>query len=312
MGNSFYQNLDKNIIDYKIYDFQGLELRGPKLDNTKYIAYIGASQTFGRYCQEPYPHLLSKRLNMGTLNFGIGGKGPTYFLKNKTIIEAVNRAELVIIQVLSGRSIGNSVFESRDGGMHGIRLIDGKRMRSDYIFSELISGKDKRGLSKEFMENLVKEIRGNYVSATIELLKAIQPPKVLLWLSTRTPEYKEIYGLTPYQQFTKDFRQNFSAILEKLSNGRIGFFRRYKEAHVNNLLAEFPHLVNREMIEEIEPYCDRYVELVSKTGLPQVLRDFQGNIVGKDNYYPSPKMHKQASELLDPLCKSILEKARDF
>ena len=54
---------------------------------------------------------------------------------------------------------------------------------------------------------------------------------------------------------------------------------------------------------------DRYVECVSKTGLPQVLRDFQGNIVGKNNYYPSPEMHQQASELLFPVCKSILEQA---
>lgn len=308
MGNSFYQNLDKDIIDYKIYDFQGLELREPKLNklnNTKYIAYIGASQTFGRYCQEPYPSLLGKKLNMGTLNFGIGGKGPTYFLRNKIILEEVNKAELVVIQVLSGRSIGNSVFESRDGGMHGIRLIDGKKMRSDDIFSQLISGKDKRGLSREFMENLVKEIRANYVSATIELLKAIRPPKVLLWLSTRTPEYKEIYGLTSSQKFRKDF----STFLEQLSNGKVGFFRRYQETYVNNLLSEFPHLVNREMIEAIKPHGDYYVELVSQTGLPQMLRDFQGNIVGKDNYYPSPEMHQQASELLNPICQSILEKA---
>ena len=308
MGNSFYQNLDKDIIDYKIYDFQGLELRGPKLDNSKYIAYIGASQTFGRYCQEPYPNILGKRLNMGTLNFGIGGKGPTYFLRNKTILEAVNRAELVIIQVLSGRSIDNSVFESRDGGMEGIRLIDGKKMRVDYVFSQLISGKDKRGLSREFMENLVKETRENYVTATIELLRAIQPPKVLLWLSTRTPEYKEIYGLTPYQKF----RKGFSTFLEKLSNGKMGFFRRHTNTYVNNLLAEFPHLVNREMIEAIKPHGDRYVEYVSKAGLPQVLRNFSGKIAGKDNYYPSPEMHRQVSELLYPVCKSILEKSGDF
>ena len=305
MGNSFYQNLDKNIIDYEIYNFQGLELRGPKLDNTNYIAYIGASQTFGRYCQEPYPNILGKKLNLGTLNFGIGGKGPDYFLKNKTILEAVNRAELVIIQVLSGRSISNSVFESKDGGMHGIRLIDGKNMRADDLFSQLISGKDKRGLSREFMENLVKESRENYVEIILDLLKAIQPPKILLWLSTRTPEYQEIYGLTPEQKLRKDF----STFLEKLSHGKVGFFRRNTNNHIDNLLAAFPHLINREMIEAIKPHSDRYVEYVSKTGLPHVLKNFQGEVVGKDTYYPSPAMHQQLSEILYPVCKSILEKA---
>ena len=304
MGNSFYQNLDKDIIDYEIYDFQGLKLRGSKLGNTKYIAYIGASQTFGRFCQEPYPNILGKRLDIGTLNFGIGGKGPTYFLTNQTILEALNEAELVVIQVLSGRSVSNSVFESQDGGMHGIRLIDGKKMRSDDLFSQLISGKDKRGLSREFMENLVKETRENYVKNTIDLLKAIKPPKILLWLSTRTPEYKEIYGLTPKQKLRKEI----NTFLEKLSNGKMGFLRRYSENPLDNLLAAFPHLVNREMIEAIKPYSDRYVEYVSKTGLPHVLKNFQGEVVGKDNYYPSPEMHQQVSELLYPVCKSILEK----
>ena len=308
MSNSFYQNLDKDIIDYNIYNFQGLELRGPKLDNTKYIAYIGASQTFGRYCHEPYPSILGKKLNTGTLNFGIGGKGPSYFLKNQTIIEKVNKAELVIIQVLSGRSISNSVFKSKDGGLHGVRLIDGKNMRADDLFSQLMSGKDKRGLSREFMENLVKESRDNYEIATIDLLKAIKPPKILLWFSMRTPEYKEIYGLTPKQKLRKEL----SAFLEKLSNGRVGFFRRDLNNHIDNLLAEFPHLVNREMIEEIKPYCDRYVEYVSQAGLPHLLKNFQGKVVGKDTYYPSPVMHQQVSELLYPVCQSILAKAVDF
>lgn len=308
MSNSYYQNLDKNIIDYKIYNFQGLELRGPKLNNQKYVAYIGASQTFGRFCSEPYSHLLEKKLNIGTLNFGVGGKGPTYFLENQIILEAVNQAEIVIIQVLSGRSTGNSVFESLDGGMHGFRLIDGKTMRADEVFSQLISGKDKRGLSKEFMENLVKETRRNYVDNFIELLKAINAPKIFLWLSTRSPQYQEIYGLTQSQKL----RKNLSEALEKLSSGKIGLLRRDKEVHINNLLSDFPHLVNREMIEEIEPYSDYYIEYVAKVGLPQILTDFHGKIVGRNSYYPSPQMHKQVSELLYPICESILKKRQNY
>lgn len=307
MSNSFYQNLDKDIIDYKIYDFQGLELRGPKLDNSKYIAYIGASQTFGRFCLEPYPNLLGQKLDLGTLNLGVGGKGPAYFLNNPTILEAINKAELVILQVLSGRSTGNSVFESTDGGMHGIRLIDGQKMRSDRFYSELINGRDKRGLSQEFMKNLVKETRENYIKLNVELLEAIKPPTIFLWLSTRTPEYKEIYGLTPYQKF----RKNLSGFLEKLSNGKVGFFRRDINSHIDNLLSDFPHLINRETIEAIKPYSDRYVEYVSKAGLPHVLKNFQGEVVGKDTYYPSPVMHQQLSELLYPVCKSILEKTEN-
>ncbi len=103
-----------------------------------------------------------------------------------------------------------------------------------------------------------------------------------------------------------------SEALEKLSSGKIGLLRRYKEVHINNLLSDFPHLVNREMIEEIEPYSDYYIEYVAKVGLPQILTDFQGKIVGRNSYYPSPQMHKQVSELLYPICESILKKRQNY
>ena len=283
-----YVRSDRNLIDYELYDFQNLELRGPKSDKNKYISYIGGAQTFGRYCQEPFPNILGNKLNIGTLNFGRGGVGPNYFLKNETIINAINQTELVVVQVISGRSVNNSVFFSPNDNSYGIRLIDNKEMKAIHIFKDLIIGKDIRGRDINFIKNLVEETRQNYLDGMIAMLQKIKVPKILLWFSVRHPRYQESYDNNArYKEF---IRSKINNILETIFQNRIGFFRGY--APEKYIYADFPHLVNEQMIEILKPYSDAYVECVTKVGLPQTLINFKGDKVRTDNYYPSPEMHQ--------------------
>ena len=201
---------------------------------------------------------------------------------------------------MSGRSISNSVFKSFRGGSNGIRLLDQKQMKSEAVFNQLFNGQDQRGLDYKFIKNLIQETRENYVNAMINLLEAIKPPKILLWFSVRTPEeYEEVswYNLA----MRRTFDQN--TLLRKVSN-RLGLLRRYLH---NNYLGEFPQLVNKDMVEQIKQHSDFYVECATNLGMPQVLVDFQGEVVGKSSYYPSPQMHQKAAELLYLVCKNILE-----
>lgn len=296
----WYQDRDKKVIDYQIYKFGDLELRGPKSHHNKYIAYIGAAQTFGTYCSNPFPNIIGNKLNIGTLNFGSGGAGPNFFLNQPTILDSVNQAELVVVQVMSGRSISNSVFKSLRGGSMGIRLLDQKQMKSDAVFNQLLNGQDQRGLDDKFINNLIKETRENYVTAMIDLLEAIKAPKVLLWFSIRTPEQCEEFS-SYNLAMRRFFNQN--SLLKKVING-LHILRHYLNS---NYVGIFPHLVNKEMIEKIKPYSDFYVECATNVGMPQILVDFQGKVVGKNDYYPSPQMHQQAAEVLYPVCKNILE-----
>lgn len=285
----FYQKKDINIIDYRLYEFNNALFRGPQPDDkANSITYIGAAQTFGRFCKNPFPNILGNKLNLGTLNFGTGGRGPAYFLKNKPILYESNKSKIAVIQIMSGRSVGNSVYDSDNSS--GIRLSDGKKMKAIHVYRDLINGVDERGLNRKFIENLVKETRERYIDEMIALLQAIKIPKILLWFSVRYPEYKEIYP------------NRFKQILSR----RLGRFRQSPHC----LLSYFPHLVNREMVDTIKQYSDSYVECTTNAGLPQVLTDFQGRVVGQNTYYPSPEMHIQAAELLYPVCRSILNHSR--
>lgn len=300
-----YQTSDKSIIDYQLYNFNGLRLRGPKSNSDKFIAYIGGAQTFGRFCQDPFPNIVGNALNVGTLNFGRGGAGPAYFIDDDMILHSVNQAEVAVIQVMSGRSVNNSVFSSPNHTGYGARLFDRKEMKAIHVYKELVNGQDPRGKDVNFIKNLIGETRQTYVEQMISLLKKIKPPKILLWLSVRYPRYKETYDVRASQK--EWIRSRINNLFQAASNGQVGFFRGY--APEKNIYSDFPHLVNHEMIESIKSYSDTYVECVTQVGLPQILVDSKGNKIGKNKYYPSPEMHASAAHMLYPICNRLLSES---
>ncbi len=137
----------------------------------------------------------------------------------------------------------------------------------------------------------------------ISLLKKIKTPKILFWFSVRHPKYQENYN--PNARYKEFIRSKISNVLETVSQNRIGFFLGY--APEKYIYENFPHLINEQMMEVLKPHSDAYVECVTQVGLPQTLINFQGEKVGTDNYYPSPKMHQEAAKLLYPVCQNILE-----
>lgn len=295
----FYQDWDQEIIDYNMYTLAGLDLRGPQLTQPDYIAYLGAAQTFGRYCHHPFPTLVGQRLKLDTLNLGSGGKGPQYYLQNPQTIELINKAKCAVVQVMSGRSISNSVFQSSLGGRSGTRLSNGKKTTANIIFYELISGQDPRGLDPAFLKTLVAETRENYVNTMIELLNKIQVPTILLWFSVRSPDYQEVYPAV--------WPRKLNRWLEHISNGKVGLWRRRHETRVENFLGDFPHLVNQTMVDQLKSHCDRYVEYVGNSGLPQPLTTVDGKSLAPNIYYPSPEMHQGVYEQLLPVCQTLVD-----
>jgi hypothetical protein len=130
---------------------------------------------------------------------------------------------------------------------------------------------------------VVKEIQSNWVKEMSTLLRSITVPKILLWFSKRKPE-----------QLRSEFKN-------------------YREAS-----GVFPQFVNREMIDEIVPFADAYVEVASNRGSPQPLTSrFTGEPVtvllgdggrpsGENSYYPSPEMHDDAFNALKETLHAFL------
>jgi hypothetical protein len=282
-----YQEPDRRVVDYQAFCLdpeivdpsrhRPLRIRGPRpigLEPGAYFVCLGAAQTFGRFCLRPFPTLLQERLGLPVLNISHGGAGPSFFSrKPQPLLRYLNGARFVVLQVMSGRSESNSLFESSGVG-HYRRRADGCEMGSDAAFGELIQSAPRAVLAR-----VVQETRDNWVASYRRLLDAMTAPSVLLWFSSRRPDYRQT------------------------DDGLAGLF------------GEFPQLVNAEMVRSVRAHCDGFASCVSRRGLPQRLVDHcTGEAVTVQDewaatpwelnwYYPSPEMHEDAADALEGPCR---------
>jgi len=282
-----YQQTDLRVVDYapfcldeEILDRstkRPLLIRGPRperLEKGEYFVCLGAAQTFGRFCERPFPAILEERLCMPVLNVSHGGAGPAFFCgSNGRLLQYLNDARFVVVQVMSSRSSSNSLFES-DGVGHYRRKSDGTYLGCDQAFDELI-----RSAPRKVLTRIVEETRQSWCESYDQLLSAIRVPKILFWFATRRPAYTQ------------------------------------RGKSLSELFGAFPQLVNEEMVSAIRRRCDLYVECTFKRGLPQRLKDrFTGKSITiadpwtsqpwtENWYYPSPEMHVDAADALEPRCR---------
>lgn len=320
-GMPGYVIRDWEVVDYACYELEGTGLwfRGPapgRLEAGRYFTAIGAAQTFGCFCPRPYPALLAERLGVEGLNLGYSGAGPAFFLRRPALLDYVNRGAFCIVQVMSGRSTSNSLLENEDGLAYGRRRSDGAVVTAEGAFGELLARelarfpvRDERfravllagtGLPLPAVRRVVREAQRNWVRDFRALMDAITVPKVLLWFSMRRPFYVPRY---------------------------------HRRAAV---FGSYPQLVNASMVRRVRALADRYVECVSRRGLPQPLVSrFTGEPVTVDlrtdrkqgaidqgasgplytgtwrsnRYYPTPEMQEDAAYALEPTCRGLLARS---
>lgn len=283
-----YQERDWEIVDYQMYSLKdtGLFFRGAEpnnLEKNKYFVCIGAAQTLGCFCQKPFPSLLEKKLNLPVLNLGYGGAGPYFYLKEKSLISYINRAKFAIIQVMSGRSESNSVFDS--GGLeHLTKISDGTKIGADDAYGQLLKQEDIN-----YVKKIVAETRANWLNNFQKLLQQIEVPKILLWFSNRHPYYKEKYS--------KDVYQLFGGFPQLVNLQMVNHIKQYSDEYVECIS-------NR----------GRHQLLVSRfTGKPIAIDPSKaradlgsGKLERYNKYYPSPEMQVDAAYLLEKVCGKYL------
>ncbi len=278
-----YQERDYNIVDYKSYQLDGFNnyFRGPKptdLIDNKFFTCIGAAQTFGCFTENPFPELLSKKLNIEVLNAGVSGAGPLFFLSHKKYLHLANKSKFVIIQVMSGRSESNHYFDSILGRGYLIRKSDGKKMPAEKAYNELIST-----VSQEDIIKIVEETKQNYLLHMIKLLKLIKVPKILLWFSVRDHDYE------PTFENARSLFGKFPQFVDQELLDKMIFNSDYFVDCISS--AGLPQVLINRFTGEKTNYTNKIID--------DSIKQF-------NYYYPSPEMHQLAFDSLYPVCKEIL------
>lgn len=269
-----YGAADADFIDYDIMDPKRIErifgerfrVRMPSTLRSPKIVFLGAAQTFGRFVASPYPAILGKRLDVSILNISRPGSAPATWLNCEEFFKIANRADIVIYQILSARGTETSFARSESGGKMLIRKKDGALISAELFLQELLQKNPNCAI------DYVNEIRSNYVRDTRKLLEKITTPVVGFWFSKRMPKYK------------------------------------FKRGHPRGgMLGAFPQYVDDHVMEEISELFADTVYCISSSGLPQVLVARDGSDRRRENnYYPSPLMHIEAANALEPVCRKYV------
>jgi hypothetical protein len=226
-----YQNHDFEVVDYELYElapdlplFRGPPVPPDALASGDYFCVMGAAQTFGRLSVKPWPQQVSEAIGMPVLNLGHGGAGADFFL-HPTLLRLASNARFVIIQVMSGRSVG-----TEDSPGKRFIVVDSKR--SDITRRKHLENlwREDRNLAIEH----VRELNDSYVDLYRRLRQGIDRPAALFWTSDRMPggwkpetllksfefgSFPQLIGRETYKRIAKMFscriKQVFDAVEER-------------------------------------------------------------------------------------------------
>jgi LPS sulfotransferase NodH len=288
--NGDYQDRHYYLIEYDPTPAPGLDFlcRGPAPEEgAPYIAFVGASQTFGAFVQTPFPRRTAENLDHQAFNLGRGGAGPSFFSRHGPALDVVRKADAVVVQAMAARMEGNSRMESTEGRAL-VHFQDGGQsmaMDCDTAWRKIVEQE-----TPERVLELVAESRRSWLGAMRTIAEAAEGPSVLVWFSERTPDYEV------------NLRDQYA------------------------LFNAFPHLVDRAMIDEARTFFSDYVEIVSSAGLPEPTRSaFSGEVLpvvfgggnldeqnlGSENaYYPSQVMHEEVAAQLTPVLAKLIRRRK--
>jgi hypothetical protein len=191
-----YDSKGLNRIDYELCNYDGsrITFRGPKADiEQRYIAFLGATETFGKFVEDPFPKLLAEFLPAKPMNLGMINGGVDAILGDKFVMETAKKADLRIVQVIGALNQTNHYFKvhPRRNDRFVAPREPLKRMFPEIDFAEFHFTKAMltalHGCSKKRYRMLCDELQKKWLTSMAELLEQLGEKTILLWFGSVRP-----------------------------------------------------------------------------------------------------------------------------
>lgn len=108
-----YERFDENPLNYEFcrYGASKLLFRGPKKNLKKpYNAFIGGTETFGKYLPSPFVQLVEDDSGVQAINFGTMNAGVDAFLKDPSVLDVCSNAKTTVVQVMGAQNMSNRLY----------------------------------------------------------------------------------------------------------------------------------------------------------------------------------------------------------
>ncbi len=177
------------------YDGSRLLFRGPRRAlEGEYVAFLGGTETFGKFVPQPFPDLVEEITGVTCVNFGLPNAGIDVYAHDAALIDCAGRARLAVLQVPCALNMSNMYYRVHPRrNDRFLQASDALRaLYEDVDFTEFSFTrhmlKRLRHLSPERFAYVRQELSRVWVDGMRDVIDRIAAPTILLWLSARRPE----------------------------------------------------------------------------------------------------------------------------
>ncbi|MFO8127714.1 DUF6473 family protein [Yoonia sp.] len=164
--------------------------RGPrKRIDLPYLAFIGGTETYGKFIEKPFPHLVEKAMRQTCVNFGCVNGGIDAFVNDPTVMGICAEADLTVVQVMGANYLSNRFYSvhprRNDRFLRASTVL--QAIYQDVDFSEFSFTRHMLGAlhtkSIERFDTVVQELREAWLARMRNMLGQIGNRVILLWFS---------------------------------------------------------------------------------------------------------------------------------
>ncbi len=191
-----YDNPGGGALDYRMcrYGMSRLLFRGPLAPLTRpYTLFLGGTATFGRFVPRPFPALAGAEIGIATVNMGLVNAGLDAFVGDETVLDAVARAETVVIEILGAQNLSNrfyAVHPRRNdrflGATDALKALYPEVDFTEFAFTRHLLTRLEHRDPHRFLQ-VVEALQSCWAAQMERLMQAAGDRAVLLWLADAPP-----------------------------------------------------------------------------------------------------------------------------
>lgn len=183
-------------LDYQLcrYGSSRMPFRGPaRRIKGDYIAFLGGSETFGRFIPTPYTDLVEQHSGMTAINLGCLSTGIDAYISSPGLIDICSMAKVTVIQMVGAVNMSNR-FYTVDPRHNDHFLRAAKRFKEMYpevdftkydLTTHMLT--DLARVGPDRLHLIRQELQSAWVARMRSLLSQIDGKKVLLWMADHAP-----------------------------------------------------------------------------------------------------------------------------
>ncbi len=191
-----YANIEQPTLDYFPcrYGTSKQLFRGPRRRlEGEYAAYIGGTETYGKFIDMPFPALVECDTGIKSVNLGCVNAGIDVYFHDKSLLNICANARVTVVQVMGAPNMSNRYYtvhqRRNDRFLRASPLLETIYPEVDFTdFSftrHLLSSLAE--ISAEKFALIVRELKDAWVARMKMMLSQIEGKIVLLWLAEHEP-----------------------------------------------------------------------------------------------------------------------------